>query len=87
MASSPFSMHHASAFAEDFGGANAPAAFSQNIRLKNDSRRAANIAGHDPFDEARNIDVRRTCDRAGSVKAIEAARSFDGRLPADSWAA
>jgi hypothetical protein len=76
-----FFVHHAGAFAENLGGANTAATFSQNICFQNDSRGATNVSGHDALDEPRNIDVGRTSDRARRIEAIEAARGLDGRLP------
>jgi hypothetical protein len=72
--------HDACAFAQHFGGANSPAAFAQNIRFEDYARRAAYISRHDALDEAGHIDPRRARLRAGSVKAVEAPRGFDGRL-------
>ena len=72
--------HHASAFAERFGGADAAAALAENIRAENHARRAAQIAGGDFLDEGGDVDVRGASDGAGSVETIEAARGFDGGL-------
>ena len=72
--------HDARAFAQHFGGANAPATFAENIRFQDHARRAAHIRRHDALDEAGHVDPRGTRLNAGSVKTIEAPRGFDGRL-------
>src|SRR5580692_1215111 len=69
--------HDACAFAQNFGRANPSAAFPKNIRFEDHARRPAQIRGHDALDKSRHIDSRRTGLRAGSVKAIEAARGLD----------
>jgi hypothetical protein len=73
-------VHHAGAFAEDFGGANAAATVSEDIGFENHARGATEIVRGDFFNERRNIYVGGTRDGAGRIKAKKTACSFDGGL-------
>src|SRR5579862_3524359 len=70
-------MHDAGAFAEDIDGADAGATGTEEIRVENCERGAAQVAGGDFFDEARNVDVGGTGGGAGRIEAEEAAVGFD----------
>ncbi len=73
-------VHHAGAFAENFGGANAAAAVSEDIGFENYAGGAAQIVGGDFFYEGGDVNVRGAGDGAGRVKAEKAAGGFDGGL-------
>ena len=73
-------VHHAGAFAENFGGANAAAAVSQDIGFENYAGGAAQIVGGDFFYERGDVNVCGAGDGAGRVKAEKAAGGLDGGL-------
>ena len=73
-------MHHAGAFAEHFGGADAAATVSQDIGGQISRGPIRQVAGRNLLDECGNIDMRGAGDRARRVKAIETARGFDSGL-------
>ena len=69
--------------AKGFDRANAGAGSAHDVGVQNLGGGAFEIAGGDPADELRNVDLRRAGLDAGRVVAEVAARAFDGG--AESW--
>ena len=76
-----FLVHHAGAFAKNFGGAHTSATVAQDIGLEDYARGATQIIGRDLLDECGNVNVRRAGCGAWSIKTEKTARGFYGGLP------
>jgi hypothetical protein len=75
-------MHNARAFTQNLHRTRSSTTGTQDIRIEDGPRRASEIAARYFFYEARHINMRRASNRAGRIKAEEAAiRLWDGCLP------
>ena len=72
--------HHAGAFAEDLGRADARAAGAQDVGGEDGARGAGDVAGHDFLDEGRDVDAGRAGRDAGGIETEETTRRLDDRL-------
>jgi hypothetical protein len=75
-----FRTKNASAFAQFLYRADAGARGAQEISFEDCRRRSGNVFGRDFLYETRDVDVRGTSVRTGSVKTEQAAIGFNRRL-------